>query len=143
MSELCSSGRQQRGFTGTFEIVGADKAGGGHRKKETQRAGAIACRPYHTVGHSWLPDLPSPPYLPKGVRGQGYGGQLLCWSMTTQRLNRVREAHARASGHMPRHTRPVLPPPTSEGLFRTRGLQRASRAACRPPRGLVSWPRLH
>ena len=27
------------------------------------------CCPYHTLGHPWLPDLPSPPYLPKGARG--------------------------------------------------------------------------
>jgi hypothetical protein len=57
------------GFTGIFEIVATDEAGGGRLKKETHLRGHIDCRPFHPLG-PLLPDRPLHPYLPDGRRGQ-------------------------------------------------------------------------
>jgi len=37
--------------------------------QDVSRGAAGRPSPYHTLRYPWLPDLPSPPYLPKGSEG--------------------------------------------------------------------------
>src|SRR6266436_774949 len=65
------------GFTATFEIVAADKAGGGRVKKETHLRGGHRLLPPAAPSCPWPPNLPlaarttlAIPTCPSGRRGQ-------------------------------------------------------------------------
>jgi hypothetical protein len=66
--ELWAAGSSS-GFSGIFEIVAADKPGGGRVKKETHLRGDGGCRPSLALRHSCCPICPRDPYLANGAKG--------------------------------------------------------------------------
>ena len=75
-------------------------------KKETHSRRVIHCRP--RFRHPWVPDLPSPPYLPKGAKGAGVGRQLAPPAAQDGSIEFVRPP-ARIRPHGSMHRAPVFP----------------------------------